>query len=159
MSLEGACLSQLVSSSGLQIRIGVAVFDVKKLVEAILTFVNFFVVRIAMACAVAGLIYRISGYYYFDILRTGISNTPLSAQEVQSYIAKAADYVSESNIKNAIFVVSVIVCLSLLDILYRFVGKLGSLLPIMMLSNYRYVTDQFRDRILANVETLFRSIR
>jgi hypothetical protein len=127
---------------------GLNVFDVKKLVEGILAFVNFFVVRIAVACFVAGLIYKMSGQYYFDLGRDYISSSPFSELDVKLYIEKASVYVADANVKNAIFVVALIVCLSMLDILYRAVGKLGSLFPVMMLHDYRPVTNWYRPEIL-----------
>lgn len=123
-------------------------FDVKKLVEGILAFVNFFVVRIAVSCVVVLLVYSISGQYYFDLASAYIKASPLREQDLKSYIARASEYVTESNVQNALFVVALVVCLSLLDILYRSVGKLGSLLPVMMLYNYRDITNSYKGVIL-----------
>jgi hypothetical protein len=123
-------------------------FDVKKLVESIVSFVNFFVVRIAVACFVAGLLYRMSGRYYFDLVATYASDSPLSEQNFKLYIAKASEYVTDNNVKNAIFVGVLIIGLSLLDILYRSFWKIGDLLPVRMLYNYRYATNRYRPVIL-----------
>src|SRR5262249_30101938 len=82
-----------------------AVFDVKKLVEGILAFVNFFVVRIAVSCVVVLLVYSISGQYYFDLASAYIKASPLREQDLKSYIARASEYVTESNVQNALFVV------------------------------------------------------
>ncbi len=123
-------------------------FDVKKLVEAILAFVNFFVVRIAVTCFVAMLVYKMSGQYYFDLVGAYISESPFSEQDLKSYIAKASEYVSDTNVKSTIFVVALIGCLSLLDILYRFVGMLAGLLPVGMLYKYQFGTDQSYPAIL-----------
>lgn len=122
--------------------------DAKKLVESIIVFVNFFTIRIAVTCFVAALLYKLSGRYYFDLATTYLGDKLVTGQEVQSYIAKGSDFVTEANIKNTIFAVAVLVSLSLLDILYRLFGALGSLLPVRMIPYFNAITRQYQPVIL-----------
>jgi hypothetical protein len=122
-------------------------FDVQKLIESILAFVNFLVFRIPMTYFVAWFVYKTSGPHYFCIAGTHISNT-FNEKCLSWYLEYASKYVTEQNVMNATFVLTLIVSLSLLDILYRVVCKFGSLMPITMVYDFRHVTDDHKRIIL-----------
>jgi len=122
-------------------------FDVEKLVKSIIAFVNFFTVRIVVTCLLAIMIYWMTGTHYFDLAATYIRQGPITAADLTAYISAAGVYLTESNVKNALFVAALIMSLSLLDVVYRVVRNVGRVLPVTMIYEYTYSTNFLRQSI------------
>jgi hypothetical protein len=120
---------------GLGVRL--AMFDAQKLISSVGAVVNYFTIRIAVAAALALLLYRMTGSYYLDLIGARFGSLAFNI-DVKSLLELVGNYIQLSNAQNTLFVVSVMVCLSLLDLLYRFVCWVGYLMPLMLVYNSTY---------------------
>jgi hypothetical protein len=100
-----------------------------------------------MTYFVAWFVYKTSGPHYLSIASTHMSNT-FNEKCLSWYLEYGSKYVTEQNVKNATFVLTLIVSLSLLDIAYRVVCKFGSLMPVTMVYDFRHVIDDHKRIIL-----------
>ena len=127
---------------------GAPLFDVEKLVSSILLVVNFFAARIIVVCLLFALLYWFAGEYYFQLAAAYWQRSPLTEADLRSLIDRAEPYMSSDNIKNVLFAVALIVSLSLLDITYRVIGRLGGVLPVTMIYDASYSSSLYWDGIL-----------
>ena len=121
--------------------------DVEKLVKSILAFINFFAIRIVVSAFLFFIIYSMAGAYWFDLARTSFSNSAFAKIDLTAYIELLSTYVTASNVKNTLFAVALIISLSLMDILYRAVNRIGGLLPVTMIYDLSYSTSSYRPQI------------